>query len=116
MADAAFQDHSMRFLENHDEPRAADGVPPARDAQGGGGRGAVTARGLRFFYEGEFEGRRVHVSMHLGRRPWEPVDDELRAFYGRLLEVPEAPRAARRRVAAGGRPRGVAGQPDAPSS
>ena len=28
MADPAFQDHSMRFLENHDEPRAAATFPP----------------------------------------------------------------------------------------
>jgi hypothetical protein len=27
----------------------------------------------------------VHVSMHLGRRPAEPVDADLQAFYARLL-------------------------------
>ena len=89
-ADGAFQDHSMRFLENHDEARAATAfLPPAKHKAAG--VVAFTARGLRFFYEGEFEGRRVHVSMHLGRRPWEQVDDELRAFYGRLLEVLKRP-------------------------
>ena len=100
-ADAAFQDHSLRFLENHDEPRAAAAFPPAMHKAAA--VVAFTARGLRFFHEGQLEGRRVHVSMHLGRRPWEPVDDELRAFYGRLLDVPEAPRAARRR-SGGSRP------------
>ena len=43
MADPAFQDHSMRFLENHDEPRAAATFPPA-GAQGGRRGGAAGAR------------------------------------------------------------------------
>ena len=30
---------------------------------------ALLARGLRFIHEGQLEGRKVHVSMHLGRRP-----------------------------------------------
>ena len=88
-ADGAFQDHSLRFLENHDEARAAAAFPPAKHKAAA--VVAFTTRGLRFFHEGQFEGRRVHVSMHLGRRPWEPVDDELGAFYGRLLECLKRP-------------------------
>jgi hypothetical protein len=49
--------------------------------------------GLRFFHEGQLEGRKVHVSMHVGRRPDEPVDEDLQAFYGRLLEVLKRPEA-----------------------
>ena len=76
MADPAFQDHSMRFLENHDEPRAAATFPaPVHKAAA---VVALLARGLRFIYEGQLEGRKVHVSMHLGRRPGEPVDRDLR--------------------------------------
>jgi hypothetical protein len=48
---------------------------------------AFLAPGLRFFHEGQLEGRKVHVSMHLGRRPDEPPDLGLRAFYDRLLAV-----------------------------
>jgi len=88
-ADGAYQDRSVRFLENHDEPRAAAAFTPAMERAAA--VVAFTARGMRFFHEGQFEGRRVHVSMHLGRRPWEPVDDELRAFYGRLLECLKRP-------------------------
>ena len=51
------------------------------------------APGLRFFHEGQLEGRKVHVSMHVGRRPDEPVDEDLQAFYGRLLEVLQRPEA-----------------------
>jgi hypothetical protein len=82
-ADGAFQDRSVRFLENHDEPRAAATFLPAKHEAA-----AVvtfTARGLRFFHEGQLEGRRVQVSMHVGRRPSEPIDERLQTFYGRLL-------------------------------
>ena len=89
MADPGFQDRSMRFLENHDEPRAAATFPPS--VHKAAAVVALLARGLRFFYEGELEGRKVHVSMHLGRRPAEPIDRELQAFYGRLLEVLKRP-------------------------
>ena len=69
---------SVRFLENHDEPQENAGVfSPAQH------RAAAVVTffvpGLRFFHEGEFEGRRVHVSMHLGRRPVEPMDAELQS-------------------------------------
>ena len=80
-----FQERSARFLENHDEPRAAAVFSPeqARAAA------VITflAPGLRFFHEGQLEGRKVHVSMHVGRRPDEPPDRELRAFYDRLLAM-----------------------------
>ena len=88
-ADAEYQRKSVRFLENHDEPRAAGVFPPEQHRAA-----AVTTffvPGLRFFHEGQFEGRRVHVSMHLGRRPVEPVDAELQAFYGRVLECLKRP-------------------------
>jgi glycosidase len=82
-ADLSFQEHSLRFLENHDEPRAAVAFPPPVEQAA-----AVISfliPGMRFFHEGQLEGRRTHVSMHVGRRPEEPADESLRAFYARLL-------------------------------
>jgi hypothetical protein len=85
-----FQEHSARFLENHDEPRAAEvfGTGPQHRAAA-----VITflVPGLRFFHEGQMEGRRVHVSMHVGRRPAERPDLPLRKFYERLLAVLERP-------------------------
>jgi len=78
-----YQEHSARFLENHDEPRAAAVFGPEQERAA-----AVIAYftpGLRFFHEGQLDGRRVHVSMHLGRRPNEPPDPALHAFYDRLI-------------------------------
>lgn len=84
-ADPAYQDRSVRFLENHDEPRAAATFPPGRH------EAAATISylvpGLRFFHEGQLEGRRVRASMHLGRRPAEARDPELARFYEGLLAV-----------------------------
>src|SRR5262249_48095152 len=84
-ADAEFQRQSVRFLENHDEPRAAGAFPP--EVQRAAAVIAFLVPGLRFFHEGQLEGRRRRVSVHLRRRPAEPVDVALQDFYRRLLEV-----------------------------
>jgi glycosidase len=88
-ADPAYQDKLARFLENHDEPRAAHDFPPLVHQAAA----VVTyfTPGLRFFHEGQFEGRRVKVSMHLGRRPEEPVDLVLQDFYRNLLACLKRP-------------------------
>jgi glycosidase len=88
-ADMQFQEKSARFLENHDEPRAAATFdePVHRAAA------VITylVPGLRFFHEGQFEGRKVHASMHLGRRPAEPVVPSIQEFYRRLLAITKDP-------------------------
>jgi hypothetical protein len=43
--------------------------------------------GLRFFHQGQFEGRRKRISPHLIRGPDEPVDERVKNFYDRLLAV-----------------------------
>jgi hypothetical protein len=47
--------------------------------------------GLRFFHEGQLEGRRVQVPMQLGRRPAESVDPVLQQFYAKLLNCLKRP-------------------------
>ena len=51
-----FQDHLARFLENHDEPRAAATFPPGKHQAAA----VITflAPGLRFFHQGQREGKR----------------------------------------------------------
>ena len=46
-----------------------------------------TLQGARLYHDGQFEGRRTHIPVFLGRGPDEPPDDELRAFYQRLLRA-----------------------------
>jgi Alpha amylase, catalytic domain len=80
-----YQDHMARFLENHDEPRAAAAFP--LDLHQAAALVTYLSPGLRFLHGGQLEGRRVHVSPHLVRAPDEPLDACLAEFYARLLEV-----------------------------
>jgi hypothetical protein len=82
-ADIDFQNKSARFLENHDEPRAAAVFP--RDVYEAAAVVTYLVPGLRFFHQGQFEGRRKRISPHLGRGPEEPLDQDLQSFYDRLL-------------------------------
>jgi hypothetical protein len=83
LADMAYQRGMVRFLENHDEPRAAATFPAEK------GRAAavavMTLPGTKLLHEGQFEGRTVRLPVFLGRRPEEPQDEHLAAFYRRLL-------------------------------
>jgi hypothetical protein len=51
----------------------------------------ATLPGARLFHEGQFEGRKVRLPVFLGRRPDEPPDEELRAFYKKLLQTIKDP-------------------------
>ena len=80
---------SARFLENHDEPRAAATFePPVHRAAA-----VITysVPGLRFFHQGQFEGRTKRISPHLVRAPEEVPDKEIKKFYDRLLAVLRKP-------------------------
>ncbi len=79
----AFRDRTLHFLENHDEPRAAAIFPP--DMQRAAAVTSYLVPGLRFFHEGEFEGRQAHAAIHLARRMVEKPNEALGAFYERLL-------------------------------
>lgn len=85
MADIDFQTHSARFLENHDEPRAASTFPPEMHEAAA----VITflSPGLRFLHQGQLQGHRKRISPHLVRGPAETVDRRLEKFYNRLLAV-----------------------------
>jgi glycosidase len=82
-ADSGFQERLVRFIENHDEPRAAATFSPAK------ARAAAvtvsTLQGAVLFHDGQFEGRRLKLPVFLRRRPGEPVDQGLQEFYKKLL-------------------------------
>ncbi|MDM0037211.1 alpha-amylase family glycosyl hydrolase [Variovorax sp. J22P271] len=88
-ADMAYQDRLARFLENHDEPRAASAFAPEMHAAAA----VLTflSPGLRFFHQGQLEGRRIRISPHLVRAPDEAADAALQPFYERLLAVLRLP-------------------------
>jgi hypothetical protein len=84
-ANPDYQRSLVRFLENHDEARAAQAFP------GEMGRAAAVlcylAPGLRFFQHGQLEGHRIHLPVQLCRSPEEPLDEALHAFYAALLDL-----------------------------
>ena len=83
--DKNFEERCARFIENHDEPRAAAAFGPGR------ARSAAVATffcpGLKLFYEGQLEGRKVRPPVQLGRRPHETEDIETAIFYEKILDV-----------------------------
>ena len=85
LAGLDYQNKLARFLENHDEPRAA--ATFCSDRHKAAAVLTFVSPGLRFFHQGQFEGLRKHISPHLVRAPVEAVDQMLKQFYDRLLAV-----------------------------
>jgi hypothetical protein len=82
LAGLEYQKRMTRFIENHDEKRAAD-VFRWRN------RAAATLvtllPGATLIHEGQLEGWRRKLPVQLGRRYAEPNDETLHTFYRRLL-------------------------------
>jgi hypothetical protein len=89
LAGLDYQDKLARFLDNHDEQRAAAVFPHGKHEAAA----VITflAPGLRFFQQGQFEGRTKRISPHLVRRPNEPLDTVLSQFYERLITILRQP-------------------------
>jgi len=86
-ADLDYQDKLVRFIENHDEPRAAVTFTPEKERVAA--LTMMTLPGAKLLYEGQIEGRRVRPPVFLVRRPVEPIDSDLQAFYHQLLAAVE---------------------------
>lgn len=78
-----YQQRLLRFLENHDEARAAAAFAP--EVHAAAALIAYATPGLRLFQQGQCEGARVRVPPQLVRAPQEPVDARIAAFYDALL-------------------------------
>jgi len=70
-----YQNKLARFLENHEAAAIITFLSP----------------GLRFFHQGQFEGRKKHISPHLVRAPKEQTVPELQEFYSKLLTILQKP-------------------------
>jgi hypothetical protein len=88
-AHPAYQQRMVRFLENHDEERAAAVFAGER------WRAAATATytlpGLKLFHEGQLEGFRRQLPVQLGRRLAEPPTPAVESFYAALLAAVRDP-------------------------
>lgn len=81
--DVSYQRKLLRFLENHDEARAAAAFGGEKE------RAAAvvmsTIPGAKLLHEGQFEGRQVKAPVQLGRRREEPVNEDLQRFHKLLM-------------------------------
>jgi hypothetical protein len=84
-----YQNKLARFLENHDEPRAAAVFAP--EVHRAAAVITFLSPGLRFFHQGQLQGKTKRISPHLVRGPYEPVDEAIAQFYDRLLAVLRQP-------------------------
>lgn len=82
-ASSSYQRHLARFVENHDERRAAEAFGARRSRTAA--VLALTLPGLRLLHEGQLEGHRVKLPVQLGRRPAEDAEPGLESFYCQLL-------------------------------
>jgi hypothetical protein len=83
------QARTVRFIENHDEERATAAFGTSRSLAAAAV--IATLPGIRFYHDGQFEGKTVRLPVQLGREPREPVLREVRDFYERLLAVTKDP-------------------------
>ncbi|HYX54500.1 MAG TPA: alpha-amylase family glycosyl hydrolase [Candidatus Limnocylindrales bacterium] len=89
LAGLDYQNKMSRFLENHDEPRATATFP--LDQHKAAAVITFFAPGLRFFHQGQLEGATKRISPHLVRGPVEPINEDLKTFYDRVLRALRLP-------------------------
>lgn len=88
-ADLSYQSKLARFLENHDEPRAADTFGYGQHAAAA--LASFLTPGLRFFHHGQWTGSKIKVSPHLIRGPKEPTDEPIEDLYLKITELLKDP-------------------------
>lgn len=84
-ADLDFQNRSVRFIENHDEERAAGKF--GKDRSLAAATIISTIPGMILYYDGQFEGRKIKLPVQLGRLPDEKADKRMYNYYDRLLRI-----------------------------
>jgi hypothetical protein len=84
-ADLSYQSRLGRFLENHDEPRSLEEFGPGRVEAAATTCG--TLPGMRFYFDGQFEGRRVRAPVQLAYWIDEPRQPAIEELYSRLRQA-----------------------------
>jgi len=84
-ADWNYQKKLIRFIENHDEPRAITKFGEKRSCAAA--IIAMTLPGARLIHEGQMEGLKIKLPVQLGRRQTEERDQNLLDFYQNLLRI-----------------------------
>jgi hypothetical protein len=85
LAEPDYQAKSVRFIENHDEERAVVGFGKEKSKAA-----AViisTIQGMRFYNDGQFDGKKIKLPVQLGREPDEIPIRGLADFYSKLISI-----------------------------
>ncbi len=85
MAENECQLKSVRFLENHDEMRAAVKFGEKQSLAA-----AVlisTVPGMKLYFDGQFEGKKLKTAIQLGREPKEKISVSIKNYYNKILSI-----------------------------
>lgn len=82
-ADLSYMRSSIRFIENHDEPRAMQSL--GQDRQRPAAALICTLPGAALIHQGQLQGRRIKLPLQINRAAEEPAHPMLERFYQRLL-------------------------------
>ncbi|MBM2841179.1 MAG: glycosidase [Bacteroidetes bacterium] len=89
-AEPEYQKKSVRFIENHDEPRAAQ-VFSADPWHFAAATVMSCVPGMALFHEGQLTGSRIKLPVQLGRRPTHEQAPQIAAFYNKLIPIVSHP-------------------------
>jgi glycosidase len=84
-AERDFQNKSVRFIENHDEARAVTKFGKYRSLTAA--TVISTIQGMKFYYDGQFAGKRIKLPVQLGREPEEKFSNTVHKYYEKLLNI-----------------------------
>ena len=84
-AERDFQNKSVRFIENHDEPRAVTKFGKFRSLAAA--TVISTIQGMKFYYDGQFEGKKIKLPVQLNREPEEKFSNTIHKYYEKLLNI-----------------------------
>ncbi len=82
---AALQPHLAHFMENHDEPRAASVFPTK--VHEASALISYFLPGLRFFFEGQHEGKALKTPIQFCTSPKQIKNEALSGFYSKLMDL-----------------------------
>jgi hypothetical protein len=82
-------ERAVHFIENHDEPRAS--MVFGRERSLAAALVMATVPGLRLFFDGQLEGKHVHLPVQLIREPKEEIDSDMLNFYQKVLVICNQP-------------------------
>jgi len=83
--ETSFQRKCARFLENHDEKRSV--VLFGKERSKAASVIISTLQGMKFYYDGQFEGKKVKLPVQLGREPIEQTIPCIQKHYDKLLRI-----------------------------